>query len=131
MKFRTSPLFGLACTLALASAAAYAEDKPSYSNKWRIEVSESAKSAGTMLFRLTPKDGTPVDVSVAIADGRSENHVAKDIRDAMKTALDAKAFHTEVDDGEDVLVKKKKGPDFALVLVESNVEAVRINVEKE
>jgi hypothetical protein len=131
MKFRTSPLFGLACTLALVSASAYAEDKPSYSNKWRIEVSEGAKSAGTMLFRLTPKDGTPLDVSVAIADGRSENHVAKDIRDAMKTALDAKAFHTEVDDGEDVLVKKKKGPDFALVLVESNVEAVRINVEKE
>ncbi|MCE3283785.1 MAG: hypothetical protein K0R70_41 [Steroidobacteraceae bacterium] len=131
MQLRTWRLLGLACLLALVSASAYSADQPNYSNKWRIEVSESAKSAGTMLFRLTPKDGAPIEVSVAIADGRSENHIAKDIRDALKTALDAKAFHTEVDDGEDVLVKKKKGPDFALVLVESNVEAVRIHGEKE
>ena len=71
------------------------------------------------------------DVTVAIEKGRGENSIAKDIRDAFKAALDEKSFHTETDDGEDVLLKKKKGPDFALVLVESTVESVRINVEKE
>lgn len=131
MNFRIPTLFGLACSVFLACAAATADDRPSYSNKWRIEVSESAKSDGTMLFRVTPKEGTPVDVTVSIKDGRGENNIAKDIRDAFKAALDPKAFHTETDDGEDVLLKKKKGPDFALVLVESTVESVRLNVEKE
>ena len=131
MKFRTSALFGLTCSLALVSAALAADDKPSYSNKWRIEVSDTAKSAGSMLFRLTPKDGTPIEVTVAIAEGRSENNIAKDIRTALKAALDPKTFHTEVDDGEDVLVKKRKGPEVALVLVESTVQNTRINIEKE
>jgi hypothetical protein len=132
MKFGLSTLSGYAAALVLAcGAAAAADDQPAYSNKWRIEVSESAKSDGTMLFRVTPKQGTPVEVTVSIKDGRGENNIAKDIRDAFKAALDAKSFHTETDDGEDVLLKKKKGPDFALVLVESTVEAVRLNIEKE
>ena len=132
MKFGSSTLLGFAAALVLAcGAAAAADDQPAYSNKWRIEVSESAKSDGTMLFRVTPKEGTPVEVTVSIKDGRGENNIAKDIRDAFKGALDAKSFHTETDDGEDVLLKKKKGPDFALVLVESTVEATRLNIEKE
>ena len=131
MKFRSTTLYGLVAAVILASGTAAADDQPSYSNKWRVEVSESAKSDGTMLFRVTPKEGTPVEVTVSIKDGRGENNIAKDIRDAFKAALDPKSFHTETDDGEDVLLKKKKGPDFALVLVESTVEAVRLNIEKE
>ena len=131
MKFRSTTLYGLVAAVILASGTAAADDQPSYSNKWRVEVSESAKSDGTMLFRVTPKDGTPVEVTVSIKDGRGENNIAKDIRDAFKAALDPKSFHTETDDGEDVLLKKKKGPDFALVLVESTVESVRLNIEKE
>jgi hypothetical protein len=132
MKFRTTTLFGLAAALVLACGLASADDdKPSYSNKWRVEVSDRAKSAGTLLFRVTPKEGTPVDVTVTIADKRGENDIARDIRDAFKAALDEKSFHTETDDGEDVLLKKKKGPDFALEFVESTVESVRINIEKE
>ena len=131
MKLRVMALFGFAVAAVLSGPVAAADDQPSYSNKWRIEVSEGAKSDGLMLFRLTPKEGSAVDVTVPIKKGRSENNVAKDIRDAMKKALDPKAFHTEVDDGEDVLLKKKKGPDFAVVLVESTVDSVRINIEKE
>ena len=58
MKLRASTLSGLAAAVVLAFGTAAAEqaDKPSYSNKWRIEVSESAKSDGTMLFRMTPKE---------------------------------------------------------------------------
>ncbi len=38
----------------------------------------------------------------------------------------------EVDDGEDILIKKKDGqPDFAVELVESNVRNVNIKVEGE
>lgn len=101
------------------------------SNKWRIEVSEGANNDGTILFRVTPKDGTPVDVSVAIKDGRGEDGVARDIRDAFKATLDSKQYHAEVDDGEDVLVKKHGGPDFELKLVESTVKGTRLDIEKE
>jgi hypothetical protein len=101
------------------------------SNKWRIEVSEGANNDGTILFRVTPKEGTPVDVSVAIKDGRGEDGVARDIRDAFKATLDSKAFHAEIDDGEDVLVKKKSGPEFELTLVESTVKGTRLDIERE
>lgn len=101
------------------------------SNKWRIEVSEGANNDGTILFRVTPKDGTPVDVSVAIKDGRGEDGVARDIRDAFKATLDSKQYHAEVDDGEDVLVKKHRGPDFELKLIESTVKGTRLEIEKE
>jgi hypothetical protein len=101
------------------------------SNKWRIEVSEGSHNDGTMLFRVTPKGGTPTDVSVAIKNGRGENEVARDIRDGFRATLGEKAFHVEIDDGEDVLVKKKSGPDFEVKLVEATVEGTRINVEKE
>lgn len=101
------------------------------SNKWRIEVSEGANNDGTILFSVTPKDGAPVDVSVAIKDGRGEDGVARDIRDAFKATLDSKEYHAEVDDGEDVLVKKHHGSDFELKLVESTVKGTRLDIEKE
>ena len=101
------------------------------SNKWRIEVSEGANNDGTILFRVTPKDGAPVDVSVAIKDGRGEDGVARDIRDAFKATLDSKEYHAEVDDGEDVLVKKHHGSDFELKLVESTIKDTRLDIEKE
>jgi hypothetical protein len=125
-------LFGaVAAASVLAAGVAGAADDLKLSNKWRIEVSEGANNAGTIAFRVTPKEGTPVDVTVEIKDGRSENGVAIDIRDTLKKALDSKVYHVERDDGEDVLVKKRKGPDFELKLVESTVKGTRINVEKE
>jgi hypothetical protein len=125
-------LFGAAVTASvLAAGVASASDGLRLSNKWRIEVSEGANNSGTIAFRVTPKEGTPIDVSVQIQDGRSENGVAVDIRKALEKALDPKVYDVERDDGEDVLVKKHKGPDFELKLVESTVKGTRINVEKE
>jgi len=127
-----SALFGAVAVASLATGGvAAAADGLSLSNKWRIEVSEGANNAGTITFRVTPKEGTPVDVTVEIKDGRSENGVAVDIRETLKKTLDPKVYHVERDDGEDVLVKKRKGPDFEVKLVESTVKGTRINVEKE
>ena len=125
-------LFGAVAVASLFSASlAGAADELSLSNKWRIEVSEGANNDGTIVFRVTPKEGAPVDVTVQVKDGRSENGVAIDIRDTLKKSLDSKVYHVERDDGEDVLVKKRKGPDFELKLVESTVKGTRINIEKE
>ena len=116
---------------ASAPAAAAPAETLRYSNKWRLEVSEGANNDGVMHFRVTPKDGTPVDVNVNLKDGRGEDGCARDIRDAFKAALDEKAYKIEIDDGEDVLVKRRKGPDFAVELVESTVKGTRINLNSE
>lgn len=103
----------------------------SYSNKWRLEVSEGANNDGVMHFRVTPKEGAAIDVNVGLKDGRGEDGCARDIRDAFKSTLDKKIYKIEVDDQEDVLVKKRKGPDFAIELVESTVKGTRVNLDRE
>jgi hypothetical protein len=116
---------------AAAPAAAMVPVELTYSNKWRLEVSEGANNDGDLLFRVTPKDGTPVDVRVHLKDGRGEDGCARDIRDAFKATLDKDSYNIDLDDGEDVLVKKRKGPDFALQLVESTVKGTRITIDRE
>jgi hypothetical protein len=49
----------------------------------------------------------------------------------LREKLDKAAYTVEVDDGEDVLVKKKGGqPNFNLMLLRNTVKAVRINIER-
>lgn len=115
----------------MLAAMAFADASPT-SNKWRIELSGQALTTGEIQFRVTPRQGDAVDVSVGIKSGRSENNVAKDVRDALAAKLNPDRYTIEVDDGEDILIKKKDGqPDFALELVESNVQNISIKVEGE
>jgi hypothetical protein len=116
-------------TAAPASPAASADLK--YSNKWRIEVKEGANNDGVARFRVTPQDGTPVEVAVNIRDGRSENGVATDVKNAFKAALDKKTYKVEGDDFEDVLVKKRSGPEFSIELVESTLKGTHFDLERE
>ena len=125
VRFRTA---FLATALLLAALPAFAAP----SNKWRIQCSEGAKSAGELVFAFTPEGAATFEVTVPVADGTSENGVARTIRDAFRTKLDGAKFKVEVDDGEDVLVKKKgRQPDFDLKLVSNSVEAVRILLDRE
>ena len=115
----------------MLAALAFA-DAPAKSNKWRIELSGDAMTTGELVFRVTPSQGETTDVAVNIRSGRAENNVAKDVRDAFAAKLSPQRFSVEVDDGEDVLIKKKEGqPDFALELVDANVQHVNIKVEGE
>jgi len=150
MNFRTLGMLGLAAGLSLTSVAAFAQEPAvttpaatetpvpaapaaplKLSNKWRIEVHEGANNTGTLLFRVTPDKGTATDVLVNIKKGRSENGVATDIKNTFKKVLDPKVYHVETDDGEDVLVKKRKGPDYEVKLVESTLKGTRIHLDKE
>lgn len=109
-----------------------AAPKLKYSNKWRIEVKEGANNDGVARFRVTPKGEAAIEVTVNVKDGRSENGVARDVKDAFKAALDAKRFHVEGDDSEDVLVKRKGGgPDFSIELVESTLKGTHFDLERE
>lgn len=120
----------IASSLALV-AISFADSAPT-SNKWRIELDGQALKTGDIQFRVTPRQGESTDVTVNIRAGRAENNVAKDVRDAFAAKLSPERYVVEVDDGEDILIKKKEGqPDFALELVESDVQNVAIKIEGE
>jgi hypothetical protein len=116
---------------AVAQDAAAPAAELKYSNKWRLEVSEGANNDGVIRFRFTPKDGTAFEVPVTLKDGRGEDGCARDIRDTFKKSLDKKVYKVEVDDGEDVLVKVRKGPQVAIEIVEQTVKGTRINLDRE
>ena len=117
-------------TLLLA-ALAYSGTTPT-SNKWRIELDGQARSTGELQFRVTPRQGESLDIVATIRSGRAENNVAKDVRNAFAAKLDPDRYTVEVDDGEDILIKRKDGqPDFALELIDSNVQNVRVKIEGE
>ena len=78
-------------------------------------MSGQALTTGEIHFRVTPRQGESVDVNVGVKSGRSENNVARDVRDALAAKLSPDRYSVEVDDGEDILIKKKEGqPDFAM-----------------
>ena len=116
--------------VALLFAATSAVAKPS--NKWRVEFSGGADSDGTIVLRLTPIGGTPIEGSIDIEDGTGENHVAKAVVEGLKAQLPEEDYHVERDDGEDVLIKKKHGAaNFDLEIVSNTVKGVRINLDRE
>lgn len=104
----------------------------STSNKWRMQFSGKAHSDGTIVVRITPKDGEPIIVEIAIANKTGENNVAKTVVKGLKAQLPEEDYKVERDDGEDVLIKKKFGKsNFGLEIISNNVKNVRINLDKE
>ena len=113
--------------LLLASQLAVA----STSNKWRLQFSGGANSDGTIVLRLSPNEGEAMETSINIEDGRSENGVAKDVVSGLKAQV-GDHFHVERDDGEDVLIKKRRGnSDFGVDVISNSVKGVRINIDRE
>lgn len=117
--------------LILLGIAASADARPS--NKWRIQCSSDADSDGVVTLLLSPKGAEAIEVAIAIKKDTGENAVARAIRNALKAdARVAKRYKVEVDDGEDVLVKKRGGePNFDLKVVSNTVKGVRFNLDRE
>lgn len=116
-------LLGLCALAALPAAAAG-------SNKWRLEFSGAAESAGELVFEIVPAGEAPVRVTVAIERNDGENRVARKV----KSAIDRQAgrwVDAELDDGEDVLVKRRFFRRFSIALVSSTVKDVRIGFDRE
>ena len=86
-------LAGMACFAATAYA------KPS--GNWRIEFNHVADNDGTIVFRIAPVEGTPIDVETKIPAKTTENSVAELVSDSLKATLGSKDFRIGVDDGEE------------------------------
>ena len=101
------------------------------SNNWRLQFSGGAYSDGVIVLELTPMC-EPINVSIDVADGTSENGVAKVVVNTLKAQLPKDGFHIERDDGEDVLIKKRQSAaNFDLKIVSNSVDHVRINPQRE
>ena len=119
----------LAASLALAASTAVAAD--GVVNKWRVEVSGNAESAGRIVLQVAPAKGEPMRAVASIANGRAENDVAKDVSAALQSVASGQ-YNVEVDDGEDVLIKKQGGErDFVITVVENTVQGVRVEIDAE
>ena len=119
-------LLGLGLVLATFAAGAAGTE-----NKWRVEFSGNAESAGRIVLELTPTAGEPIRASAEIPKGLGENHIARTVRDALQAAAGAR-YGVEVDDGEDVLVKKRDGErNFIVTVVENSVQGVKIDADPE
>lgn len=116
--------------LLLALAAPSLAAQAAGSNKWRLEFSGAAESAGEIVLEIVPSGQPPVRVLAVIERNDGENRVARKV----KTAIDRQAgrwVDAELDDGEDVLVKRHFFRRFSIRLVSSTVKDVRINFDRE
>jgi len=117
-------LAGMACF----ATAAYA--KPS--GNWRITFDHVAENDGTIVFRIAPVEGTPVDVETKIPAKTTENSVAQLVSDSLKAKLGTKDFRIGVDDGESVIVKKRgKTKKFEVTLVSNSLTGLEINIHRD
>ena len=114
-----------ATLLALFAVGAQAEP----SKKWRIKLNHRVDNDATVVFRISPVGGTPIDVETKIPAGTGENAVAKMLRDSFKASL-GEGYHVETDDGEDVVIKRRKDtPEFELALQSSNAVGLTIELQ--
>ncbi|KAA2284683.1 hypothetical protein [Arenimonas fontis] len=120
----------LLCCLLLAPALAAADDV-AWSNKWRLQFSGAAESAGEIVLEVRDRAGARFEVTVPIEGNDGENRVASKVRRALDRALPS-GWRVERDDGEDVLVKRRwYHPRFTLRIVRSSVKDLRIGPDRE
>lgn len=118
----------LAASLMLVMSTASADG---VQNKWRVEFSGNAESAGRIVLQVAPAKGEPIRAVADVANGRAENDVARDVSAALQ-AVASNHYNVEIDDGEDVLLKKQDGErDFVVTVVENTVQGVRIDIDAE
>ncbi len=132
MKRATSPVsFSTIALAALVAAFAHAASAPPSAGVWNIATSGKAASSGDLAFRITATDGSdPVDITVPVMSGASEDSVARSIRRALSSQLPRDRFSVQLGEGANVLVSDPRGrPNFTLELVDSDIENVRVAVQ--
>lgn len=122
---------GLRYGLALLALAWLGDALAEPSNKWRIEFSGNADSNGAIVLRVVPVGGIATDVEILVPAIAGENHVSQLVRDGLYARL-GEGYRVESDDGEDVLVKRRRAtPYFDLILVSNSVQGVSLKLQRE
>jgi hypothetical protein len=129
---RSPVLSRLAFAALILALAACATTNVNTSNKWRLQFSGYAETDGTILLQLLTVGAVTAEVPVAVVGGSSENQVARRVSEELKLVLPADRYDVEVDDGEDVLIKRRGGTDdFEVRVVSNTARGVRIGLDRE
>ena len=120
--FRSVLLMGV--LVAFATLAAAEPD-----SKWRLKFDHWAEVDGELVLRIAPLNGTPIDVSTRISKDTTENQAAELVSGALKAQL-GKGYKVEVDDGDDVMIRKSGNtPKFEVSLVSSSVTGLNLKIK--
>jgi hypothetical protein len=125
---KRASLFAVA---AVVAAVSYAAPAPPSAGVWNIATSGKAASSGDLAFRITATDGSdPVDITVPVISGASEDSVARSIRRVLSSQLPRDRYSVQLGEGANVLVSDPRGrPNFTLELVDSDIDNVRVAVQ--
>ena len=98
----------------------------------RSRIDDAARASGEVELSFTPSGAAATSIVVAIPTGTGEETAAALIRTAISERFGEEVYATEIDDGEDVLVKANGStPTFDLVLVRNTAEGLEIDLERE
>ena len=116
---------------ALVAASALAANGPPLASAWNIATTGNAASSGDLDFRITPGDGSdPVDITVPVISGASQDSVARSIGRALSSQLRRDRYNVELGENGNVMVSDSRGqPNFSLELVDATIENVRVAVQ--
>jgi hypothetical protein len=116
---------------ALVAASAWAATAPPSAGVWNIAATGKAASSGDLEFRVTSIDGSdPVEISVPVIAGSSEQAMARTIRRVMSSQLPRDRYSVELGEGGNVMVSDPRGrPNFTIELLNSDIENVRVAVQ--
>jgi len=121
------PRIVVAGIAACVAAGAFAA--PPLAGSWSIAPTGSAASSGELLFRVTPGDGDPVEVTVNVRSGSNDVSIARDIRQALSAQLRRDRYNVQLGEGANVLVSDQRGrPNFSVELIDSDIDNLRVAV---
>jgi hypothetical protein len=121
----------LIVSAALVAASAFAATAPPSAGVWNIATSGKAASSGDLEFRVTATDSSdPVEITVPVIAGASEQAMARTIRRALSAQLPRDRYNVELGEGGNVMVSDPRGrPNFTLELLDSDIDNVRVTVQ--
>jgi hypothetical protein len=116
---------------AVVAASAWAATAPPSAGVWNIAATGKAASSGDLEFRVTATDGSdPVEISVPVIAGASEESMARAIRRVMSSQLPRDRYNVELGEGGNVMVSDPRGrPTFTIELLNSDIDNVRVAVQ--
>jgi hypothetical protein len=135
---KTLNKFGLLCGLiSFFAFAAPVNADDQFGDEWKISVSGSAVTAGSISFTLNfepDNDGNardPISIDAPVAANASQEDIVSSIADAFSKALGENDFNVDISWGEHVEVEAQEDtPNFALTLANNTLQGVSIKIKE-
>jgi len=119
----------LATVFALAGAMAGARGDTA--DKWRMHTAGKSTSDGEIVLRLAELGGIVAEVTIPIPKYTDQKGIAQRIREGLNDNLPGDRYKVEVDEGDDIIVRKRDDvKDFELSIVGNTADGTEVKVER-